>query len=79
MSKLKDLRISRKLSLFDISCDLHISCQSLSAYEKSKNLPEMKNARKLAKYFDISIEELFNENEKENDNNENEVKEYVKI
>jgi len=77
MSKLKDLRISRKLSLFDISCDLHISCQSLSAYEKSKNLPEMKNARKLAKYFEISIEELFNENE--NDNNENEVKEYVKI
>lgn len=43
----------------DIGKLINVSEQTISLYERGKALPRPTNMKKLAKYFGVSVEELF--------------------
>lgn len=59
MNKLRDYRESKKLTQDELGGVIGITGRAIGYYEKGQREPRLKIARKLAAYFDISIEDLF--------------------
>jgi transcriptional regulator with XRE-family HTH domain len=57
--KLKELRIKKKLSRFELAKKLGISPSAISMYENGERVPRDENKVKISKFFDVSIESLF--------------------
>ena len=56
--RLKSLRLSKKLSQQDMANLLGITRQAYGRYESGLSEPDIENLRKLAKFFDVSIDYL---------------------
>lgn len=58
MKRLKELRLSKGLTLKELSQELQISPQVISRYELEQHEADYKTTFKIANYFDVSIEYL---------------------
>ncbi|MCM1297050.1 MAG: helix-turn-helix domain-containing protein [Muribaculaceae bacterium] len=58
MEHLKELRLSKGLTLKELSQELQISPQVISRYELGQHEADYKTTYKIAQYFDVSIEYL---------------------
>ncbi|MBQ3020401.1 MAG: helix-turn-helix transcriptional regulator [Clostridia bacterium] len=58
-SALKRQRLATGESLVEVANETGISYQNLSRWERNEVLPNIDFCVKLAKYYDITIEELF--------------------
>jgi len=56
--RLRFLRENRKLSQLELSKILNISNSTLSLYESNKRFPEPETLKKIAEFFDVSIDYL---------------------
>jgi len=62
-NKLKDVLFNRNISIEKLSIDLQIGKTTLYQIVNLKSTPSVKYALKIAKYLNISVEELFLSNE----------------
>ena len=62
-NRLRTLRAERRWSQADLAKELRISRQSVNAIETGKYDPSLPLAFKLARLFDTTIEDLFNESD----------------
>ncbi len=67
LTKLKMLRIHKKLSQRGLSEALHISQTSVSKYERGVCEPDINMLIKISDFFEISIDELVRINEEPTD------------
>lgn len=58
--KIKDLRKEKGLTQKELADVMNITPQAISLWEKDQADPDLINIKKLAKFFDISIDELMN-------------------
>jgi len=58
MNKLKELRLQKGLSQKEISNQLQIEYQNYNKYELDKNEPNIETLKKIADYYDVSIDFL---------------------
>ncbi|MCM3619474.1 helix-turn-helix transcriptional regulator [Sutcliffiella horikoshii] len=58
--KLRVLRYDRDINQKDAASQIGISANSLSYYENNKRKPKREVLKKLAAFYGIEIEELFN-------------------
>ncbi len=58
-NNLKVLRATKNISQEDLAKQINVSRQTINAMEKGKYLPSTLLALKLARYFNISVEEIF--------------------
>jgi putative transcriptional regulator len=63
-NRLRELREKRELTQEDLAIQVGVSRQTIISLEKGKYNPSIILAYKLAKVFDLSIEEVFIFNEK---------------
>ena len=61
MSKLRELRLAKNLSLSGLAKIMKVSKTTMSKIENGHRRPSIGLAFKLAKFFDVSVEELFPE------------------
>ena len=64
-NKIKVYRAMHDLKQEDLATALGVTRQTISAIEKEKFSPSLELAFKLAKYFDVQIEELFEYKERD--------------
>ena len=64
-NKLKVLRAERDMTQADLADSLAVSRQTINAIEKGKFDPSLPLAFKISKLFELSIEEIFDNSEKE--------------
>lgn len=62
-NKIADLRKARKISQTDLADAVFVSRQTITSIEIGKYNASLELAYKIAKYFGLSIEEVFNFNE----------------
>ncbi len=60
--KLKELRKSEKLTQLELSSILQISRVNYTRYETNKVRPDYETLIKIADFYDISLDDLFNRN-----------------
>jgi len=53
------MRTTRGLTQVQMAIDLHITRQTITAIENNKYNPSLELALKLVKYFNVSIDEIF--------------------
>ena len=58
-NRLKDLRTERNWTQLDLAQHVSVSRQTINAIEKGKFDPSLPLAFRLAKLFDLKIEEIF--------------------
>ena len=58
-NRLKDLRAERNWTQADLALRVSVSRQTINAIEKGKFDPSLPTAFRLAKLFDLNIEEIF--------------------
>ncbi len=58
-NRLKELRKTRALSQADLARALEISRQAVNGFESGKFTPSLEMAFKIARLFDVAIEEIF--------------------
>jgi len=56
---IKKLRTERNITQEDLAKAVHVSRQTIIAIEKGNYIPSLLLAMQLAKFFKISVEELF--------------------
>lgn len=56
--KLSTLRMNKGLSQRDLADELNISAGIIGLYETGKRTPSLKNAKIIAKYFEVSLEDI---------------------
>ena len=61
--RIKDLRIERKLTQQAVADTLDIHRVTYYGYEAHRNEPSMENILKLAKFFGVSVNYLFGEDD----------------
>ena len=61
--KLKETRQNKGLSQSTVAEHLNISRQSISKWENNSSYPDLDNLVRLSKYYEISIDDLLNENQ----------------
>lgn len=61
--RLRELREERSLSQLELSKMLNISNSTLSLYESDKRSPDQDMIRKIADFFDVSIDYLLDRND----------------
>lgn len=66
--KLLDLRKANNMSQQELADKLGVKRQTISQWELEKTYPDIKTAKKIASLFDISIDELANNDFVSNDN-----------
>ncbi|MBC1977488.1 helix-turn-helix transcriptional regulator [Listeria marthii] len=59
-NKLKNLREERDIVQNELAKALEVSRQTIHAIEKGKYNPSLELSLKIAKYFHLSVEEIFN-------------------
>lgn len=57
--RLRDLRKKRGLTLKEVSQELEIAENTLSAYERGARRPKTKIMVKLANFYNVSIQDIF--------------------
>ena len=57
--KLIKLREKAHISREKVAVDLHISYSAVSAYETGERIPRDELKKRIAEYFNVSVEELF--------------------
>jgi len=62
-NKLKVLRAEREMTQADLAESLSVSRQTINAIEKGKFDPSLPLAFKIAKLFELTIEEIFDSSE----------------
>jgi putative transcriptional regulator len=62
-NRLKDLRAERNWTQADLAQMVSVSRQTINAIEKGKFDPSLPTAFRLAKLFDLTIEEIFLDDE----------------
>ena len=62
-NRLKVLRAERDFTQADLATELSVSRQTINAIEKGKFDPSLPLAFKMSKLFDLSIEEIFQNEE----------------
>ena len=65
-AKLIKLRDKKNISLQKLADDLQLSKTAISKWEADKAKPKMDNLNKLCNYYEIDVNELLKENDKEN-------------
>ena len=60
--KLSTLRMNKGLSQRDLADELNISAGIIGLYETGKRTPSLKNAKIIAKYFEVSLEDISSAN-----------------
>ena len=58
-NRVRELRRAKKLRQSDLAQDLKVSRQTIIAIENHKYSPSLDLAMKLARYFQMSVEEIF--------------------
>lgn len=58
-NKLKIFRAIKDINQEELANSINVSRQSISAIEKDKFSPSLELAFKLAKYFEVKIEDIF--------------------
>lgn len=66
-SRLKSLRKEKKLTQAKLANILGVSQQSIAFYENDKREPEIKILKKIADYFDVSVDYLLGRSNYKND------------
>jgi len=56
---IREIRIERNVKQIKMAEDLQITRQTLTAVEKAKYNPSLELALKIAKYFDLSVHDIF--------------------
>lgn len=56
--KLSTLRMNKGLSQRDLADELNISAGIIGLYETGKRTPSLKNAKIIAEYFEVSLEDI---------------------
>ncbi|MGL4740550.1 MAG: helix-turn-helix transcriptional regulator [Sarcina sp.] len=64
---LEEIRKKNKISQEDLARELEVSRQTISSLEKGRYNPSIILAFKIAKYFNLTIEEIFLYQEGENE------------
>ena len=59
-NRIKVLRAEQNITQEELGKACGLSRQSINAIEKGKFIPSILSAIKIAKYFDMSVEEVFN-------------------
>jgi putative transcriptional regulator len=62
-NRLRDLRAERNWTQADLALQVSVSRQTINAIEKGKFDPSLPTAFRLAKLFDLTIEEIFQDDE----------------
>ena len=75
--KLMSLRKAKGWSQEELANKIGVSRQTISKWESSQTIPDMNKLMELSKIFEISVDELINEENK--DENENKVNIFTKI
>ena len=57
--KLKELRLSEKLTQEELAAKLNISRVNYTRYETDKARPDFETLIKIADFYDISLDEIF--------------------
>lgn len=60
--RLKELRNEKKISQYKLADDLNLNVMTYNGWEKGKVEPNIENLKKLADYFNISIDYLVGRN-----------------
>lgn len=60
-ARLKELRKSNKMNQEELSEKIHVSRQTLSNWETGKNYPDLQNLLYLCELYNITLDELVNE------------------
>ncbi|MBP2100342.1 helix-turn-helix transcriptional regulator [Enterococcus rivorum] len=58
-NQIKVIRESRKIAQIQMAQDLGVSRQTMNAIEKMKYNPSLELTLKIARYFQMSVEEIF--------------------
>lgn len=58
-NQIKIIRESRNISQIHMAQDLGVSRQTMNAIEKMKYNPSLELTLKIARYFEMSVEEIF--------------------
>ena len=66
-NRLEDIRKENKVTQEELANALEVSRQTISSLEKGRYNPSIVLAFKIARYFNMSIEEIFIYEEDEND------------
>ncbi|WP_017380980.1 helix-turn-helix transcriptional regulator [Paenisporosarcina sp. TG-14] len=59
LNQIKYMRTARGLTQVQMAIDLQITRQTITAIENNKYNPSLELALKLVKYFNVSIDEIF--------------------
>lgn len=59
MERLKELRLKKKLSQKELAEELGITQEAVSFLETGKRNPSYELLKKISKYFDVSVDDLF--------------------
>ena len=59
LNRIKDIRTAHGITQVQMALDLHITRQTITAIENNKYNPSLELALKLVKYFQVSIDEIF--------------------
>jgi putative transcriptional regulator len=62
-NKVKELREAAGLSQSELGAELEVSRQTINSIERGRYLPSLPLALALARFFETSVEELFEEEE----------------
>ena len=60
-NKIKELRISKKLTQQQLADKLHVTKQAISKWEKGKSIPDITSVELLSSFFGVSVDYLVND------------------
>ena len=61
-NKIRELRISKKLTQQELADELHVTKQAISKWEKGKSVPDIISVELLSSFFGVSADYLINDN-----------------
>lgn len=59
-SRIKNLRLSKGITQNDLAGILYVTPQAISKWERGISYPDISSLPQIAKYFEVSIDTLFN-------------------
>ena len=61
--KIKDLRVKNNITQEELAKEIYVTRNAISKWENNRGFPNLDSLKLLAKYFDISLDYLINDNE----------------
>lgn len=59
-SRIKNLRLAKGITQTDLADILYVTPQAISKWERGLSYPDISSLPQIAKYFEVSIDTLFN-------------------